>query len=328
MSYDYTKVFDAAAQGPNEWHPAEKTQAADRRDGRIYRYTPDIELAVNVALVTRRPLLVRGRSGCGKSSLARNVANKLGRRYYEFVVTSHIQAADFLYKVDLVRRLNDAKGKEDLPEELFEYVEPGVLWWAFDPGSAKTRGATKEEADTLSIKALADPAMRPDRGPGEDAVVLIDEIDKADPDVPNDLLVPFGSSQFCVPEIGRTITTGRQPFLILTSNEERSLSPAFLRRCVELTIPSPTISDLVDIGELHFGDQGVKDLLSKIAAISDAPEKSTQESDPLGLNSPGPSVAEFLDLAWACIELGIPPDKVSETWNKVHRIVVDQRNTF
>jgi MoxR-like ATPase len=327
MSYDYTKVFNAAAEGPNEWHPTEKIQAADRRDGRIYRYTPDIELAVNVALVTRRPLLVRGRSGCGKSSLARNVANKLGRRYYEFVVTSHTQAADFLYKVDLVRRLNDAKGKGHLPDELFKYVEPGVLWWAFDPGSAKTRGATKEKAKTLPIKALEDPAMRPDRGAGENAVVLIDEIDKADPDVPNDLLVPLGSSQFRVPEIDRTITTGRQPFLILTSNEERSLSPAFLRRCVQLTIPSPTISDLVDIGKLHFGDQGGRNLFSEIATISDAPEKSTEVSDPLGLNSPGPSVAEFLDLAWACIQLDILPEKVSESWNKVHRIVVDQRNT-
>ncbi len=327
MSYQYEKFFDAtSAVKSREWTRHDDSHMADRRDGKIYRFTDEIELAVNVALVTGRPLLVRGRSGCGKSSLARSVANKLGRRYYEIVVTSRSQAADFLYRIDLVRRLNDAQAGQSLPNELFSYVEPGKLWWAFDPESAARRGATETEMKALGLATIADPAIFPASGSGDDAVVLIDEIDKADPDVPNDLLVPLGSFEFNVPEINRRIATKRKPFLILTSNEERSLSPAFLRRCVQLVIPSPTASDLVEIGKLHFRD-GDDGLLQKIAIICGAPDASTRESDPLGLDSPGPSVAEFLDLTATCLQLGIEPGAVSQGWKEIHSIVVDQRAT-
>lgn len=326
MSYQYEKFFDASAESAREWTRPDGSHIADRRDGLIYRFTAEIELAVNVALVTGRPLLVRGRSGCGKSSLARCVANKLGRRYYEIVVTSRTQAADFLYRSDLVRRLNDAQAGQSLPDALFPYVDPGKLWWAFDPASAARRGGTEAEMKALGLAPLADPAIRPVSGSGDDAVVLIDEIDKADPDVPNDLLVPLGSFEFNVPEIDRRIATRRKPFLILTSNEERSLSPAFLRRCVELAIPSPAVSDLVEIGEMHFPDAN-KELLGNIAAICGAPDASTRESDPMGIDSPGPSVAEFLDLTAACIQLKIEPDADSQSWEEIRRIVIDRRGT-
>src|SRR2546423_10451987 len=103
----------------------------DSRDGRLYVYhNKTIALAVNVALVTNRPLLLGGPSGCGKSTLARNVALKLGWRYYEHVVTSRTEARDFLYRFDSIRRLNDAQAN-DL-QEVAAYIEPGVLWWAFN----------------------------------------------------------------------------------------------------------------------------------------------------------------------------------------------------
>src|SRR5215218_9760827 len=150
----------------------------DSRDGRVYVYhEPQIALAVNVAWATRRPLLLSGASGSGKSSLALNVALTLGWRYYEHVVTSRTEAREFLYRFDGVRRLNDAqaaqvKGGGLKPE--WAYLEPGVLWWAFDRESAIERGS----GGRLGEEEWAeDPCKLNEASP---AVVLIDEIDKAD----------------------------------------------------------------------------------------------------------------------------------------------------
>ncbi len=112
----------------------------DRRDGETYVYHhPDIQLAVNVALITGRPLLIEGPSGCGKSTLAFNVALSLKRRYYEFVVTNRSEAQDLLWSIDNIRRLNDANVQS--LQSMQAYIEPGVLWWAMDTSSAQQRGA-------------------------------------------------------------------------------------------------------------------------------------------------------------------------------------------
>src|SRR5690349_21424187 len=132
----YTPIFD-----PRRSSAARKaTRAAapgDRRDGAVYAYTEPIELAVNVALATGRPLLVRGPSGSGKSTLAVSAARVLGWRFHDLVVTSRTRAQDLLWHVDHLQRLQDAQTERLRP--IGDYVVPGVLWWAFDPAGAEAQ---------------------------------------------------------------------------------------------------------------------------------------------------------------------------------------------
>src|SRR5262245_12732332 len=302
---DYTKLFDASAPMPTSSREARGDTLADRRDGRIYIYTDEIELAVNIALATGRPMLVRGPSGTGKSSLARNVALRLKRRYYEYVITSKSQHSDLEYHFDLLRRFRDAQlGAKDLRDA--DYVEPRALWWAFDPASASRRGLP-ENAPPKTL------AVDPSPHPGEQAVVLIDEIDKADPDVPNNLLVTLGSLQFTIPFLNdRTVTTAAAPLIVITSNDERDLPIAFLRRCTMLELKPPTLARLVAIAAEHFGAS---------AAQRKSYELVAQALYPAGGNAP-PSTAEYLDAIRACRRLGVQPKEGDETWEGVVRATV------
>src|ERR1044071_5925772 len=122
---------------------ADLAEYGDRRDGKFYRYTPDIKLAVRVALAVNRPLLVFGPSGCGKSSLVFNLARLLRRRYYEFVVNSRSEAADLYYRFDAVRRLGEAQigghgaaNNDSDWRNCYPFIEPGPLWWVFNPRTA------------------------------------------------------------------------------------------------------------------------------------------------------------------------------------------------
>lgn len=274
----------------------------DRRDGFVYDYhTEDIELRVNVALATGRPLLLRGPSGSGKSSLARNVAIRLGRRYYEHVVTSSTQHTDLLWSFDALRRFHDAQqGKEGKSlKEDEDYLEPRALWWAFDPASARRRGAPEG----------ATPAVACDPSPtqGERSVVLIDEIDKADPDLPNNLLVALGSMEFSVPYINTNpVRAAATPLVMITSNEERDLPAAFLRRCVTLNLTGPSPEKLAQIAALHYGFSIEKEKLFKAAA-----EMLFSDADPA---APVPSTAEYLDTVAACVKLGVKPLKTNKAW--------------
>jgi MoxR-like ATPase len=282
-----------------------------------YVYSEPITRAVKVALVTRRPLLLRGDPGCGKSTLARDVALCLGRRYYEHVVSSRTQARDLLWRFDAVRRLGDAQTRAaaDISAP-HRYVEPGVLWWAFAPGLAARRGYPGKGNLPKGIEKAADPCTWAKK-PG--AVVLIDEIDKADPDMPNDLLVPLGSQWFRVEEIGADINAITQPFIVITTNDERDLPPAFLRRCIVLKIPYPDDTRLLEIARKHFptftGDapaEGLlKDILSRTNELALAAEVQ-------GLRRPG--TAEFLDTIRACMELGI--ESAEETWAMITELTL------
>src|SRR5262249_20339707 len=146
----------------------------DQRDGRVYVYTEEIILAVNIALVTGRPLLVRGPSGSGKSSLASSVAHSKEWRYYDEVITSRTQARDLQWQFDAVRRLSDAQAQKEL-QPTAAYVKPGILWRAFDP----------EDADKWERRARNEGLTKPPKNDqstfSKRAVVLLDEIDKADP---------------------------------------------------------------------------------------------------------------------------------------------------
>jgi MoxR-like ATPase len=304
MSYKH--LFDPTAISSG--HRQEVATPADRRDGSVYVYDEKTILAVNVALATRRPLLVRGPSGCGKSSLARHAARVLGWRYYERVISSHSQAQDLLWEFDYLRRLQDAQART-LREGKESYIRPGVLWWAFDRNSAEGQARTAGGMTTKPEKL--DPSLG---GNHKRAVVLLDEIDKADPDVPNNLLVPLGSLQFQVEETGILVetTTERAPLVIITTNEERELPAAFLRRCVGLLLELPDVKRLVQIGLEHFPTVPVEQLGQVAKLLSDGSSSSGE-----GVL---PSPAEYLDTIRAVLELKVKPG--SALWKDVLDVTV------
>lgn len=294
---------------PPPSEPASSGGTGDRRDGSVYSYTPQIRLAVDVALATGRPLLVRGPSGGGKSSLARSAARALGWRYYEQVISSRTQAQDLLWEIDHLRRLQDAQINQ-LREGSGSYIRPGVLWWGFHRASAQEQarrfhgndGGNRGETDH-------DPNLGDQH---ERAVVLLDEIDKADPDVPNNLLVPLGSLLFQVPETGPVnIREEQAPLVVITTNDERELPPAFLRRCVELVLEPPDRDPLIEIGKLHYSTAS-QTLLEALADLI--------LSAPAGGTAQPPSIAEYLDTVKACGTLGVEPG--TEQWDSLVKVTV------
>lgn len=316
---------------PNEWF-----RNPDRGDGEIYVMSPDIDEAVNVALATGRPLLLRGSPGSGKSSLAPYVARRRGWRYYEHVITYGTRSRDLLWRFDSVRRLADAQvyRQESPPLDDFSYLQPGVLWWALAPRSARRRGraATEDEPPTEGIE---DPfaGVNGDRSI-DHAVVLIDEIDKADPDVPNSLLVPLGSQRFTVvetdtevwtePPTGPTDPLFSRHLVVITTNDERELPQAFLRRCVVVTLPDHDVRSLVRIAEEHMrswhGAGGAGHLrLAEAMAVELG--RVTEQAAAQGVR--GPSTAEYLDALRACITLGIGLG--SERWEWLKSCVLVKR---
>jgi MoxR-like ATPase len=316
----YVKKFDPRAV--EDFGARERDGVGDRRDGLVYVYrgAENIVLTVNVALATGRPLLIRGPSGSGKSSLAYNVARVLGYRYYEQVITARTTAVDLLWRFDVVRRLGDAEA-EVLRADPSWYIEPGPLWWAFDPAKARAQGPRGEEPTTSDRDASA--ARQIDHGPEQDdrpAVVLLDEIDKADPDVPNSLLIPLGSFEFKVTDLQPPTLVrapdGQPPLVFITTNEERELPPAFLRRCLALTLPPPDVEQLVAIAKAHFGARGVT-RFRRIAKLIVEPGDGDA-----GLAIA--SAAEFIDAVRACTELGVDPAPGNQVWEQIRNATLSK----
>src|SRR4051812_3592789 len=251
--------------------------------GYVYDDEGRIALAVNVALAAGRPLLVRGNPGTGKSSLARDVAERFGWRYYEKTITSRTTARDLLWSFDAVRRLNDANagGAEDARA----YLTPEALWWAFSPGTARTRGLDAAALAERGLQEVSDPSPRP----GERAVVLLDEIDKADPDLPNDLLIPLGALHFTLAglEDAPLIEAETAPLVLITTNEERDLPRAFLRRCVVLALPDPGPERMLAVARAHFPDVSEGRLSEVLAAF-------TRVKDGRAPDDHDPGLAEYL----------------------------------
>jgi len=280
-----SRPSQTSSENANRFNPPEvyKSGAAGGRDA-VYLFKPGVRLAVDVALATGRPLLVRGTPGWGKSSLAYAAAAYLGWTFLSDVISSRTQARDLLWEVDLVKRLNDAQAKTLKPDWRF-YIKPGVLWKAFDPVSAEIQEAKYEEREVRTITATR-------------AVVLLDEIDKADPDVPNNLLVPLGDLEFNVPQIADAVKASKAnaPLVIITTNEERDLPAAFLRRCVELRLPAIDGDDadgsqrralLSDIGAQHFRDEmkesDVRQIAERVLGDATAPNAGADLPSPAEL---------------------------------------------
>lgn len=307
---EYKKIFD-----PNNKKPLIKTNSkikclGDRCSKSVYVFDEKIILAVNVAIATGRPILVRGPSGWGKSSLAKSVADILGRRYYEKVISSRTQARDLLWEVDMIRRLQDAQTKT-LNKDFTYYIKPGILWWAFNFESAKM-----QEKKAISSMDFNTHKEQEYGSINLESVVLLDEIDKADPDLPNNLLVPLGSLYFKVEETGTEVECEyeKPPLVFITTNDERELPSAFLRRCIELQLSKP---DLLEVGKAHFDEN--LDLVEKIATILKNTE-SEQGLEQFSIQSSSPSPAEFIDTVKACINLEIKPE--SEVWDMLKKTTI------
>ena len=196
-----------------------------------YIVADDLRLAVNAAVALGRPLLVKGEPGTGKTELARQVARSLGLPLVEWHVKSTTRAAQGLYEYDAVSRLRDGQLGDARVNDVRNYIRPGPLWRAFD-------------AD-------------------ERLVLLIDEIDKADIEFPNDLLQELDRMEFFVYETGETIRARQRPVVIITSNNEKELPDAFLRRCFFHYIRFPDAETLARIVEVHF--PGIKPRLVNAA---------------------------------------------------------------
>jgi MoxR-like ATPase len=269
--------------------------------------------AVNAALAARRPLLVRGEPGVGKTQLAEAAAAKLQRAFYPFTVDSRTEARDVLWRFDAVMRLAHAqlcavlhKDAPTVERELAvtNFVSPGPLWWAFDATSARQASHG-----------------RPPPGPASNVrrqkngwVVLIDEIDKAESDVPNGLLEALGAGQFLPEGYEQPVTiTGVPPLIILTTNEERVLPDAFLRRCLVLHLALPQddaalMAHLQQRGQAHFGRHTSADVLREAARQLVEDRRHAEQAQ----LSPLPGQAEYLDMLRAVMELA-PQDIAHQT---------------
>jgi MoxR-like ATPase len=192
-----------------------------------YVATDDLTIAVNAAVTLQRPLLVKGEPGTGKTELARQVAAALGHPLLEWHVKSTTKAQQGLYEYDAVSRLRDSQLGDARVNDVRNYIRKGKLWQAFE-------------------------------APGR-VVLLIDEIDKADIEFPNDLLQELDRMEFHVYETGETVKARQRPVVIITSNNEKELPDAFLRRCFFHYIRFPDAETLAAIVRVHFPD--IKDRL-------------------------------------------------------------------
>ncbi|MFL0809196.1 MAG: MoxR family ATPase [Agarilytica sp.] len=199
-----------------------------------YVVTDELKMAVDAAVTLQRPLLVKGEPGTGKTMLAEEVANSLGKPLIQWHIKSTTKAQQGLYEYDAVSRLRDSQLGDDRVHDIKNYIKHGKLWEAF-------------HAD-------------------EQAVLLIDEIDKADIEFPNDLLVELDKMEFFVYETGETIKAKNRPIVIITSNNEKELPDAFLRRCFFHYINFPDRDTLKSIVDVHFPKIKVK-LLSEALDI-------------------------------------------------------------
>ncbi len=220
-----------------------------------YIATDDLMVAVNAAITLERPLLIKGEPGTGKTELARQVSKALGAPLLEWNIKSTTKAQQGLYEYDAVSRLRDSQLGDEKVNDVANYIKKGMLWQAFEAPSR--------------------------------VVLLIDEVDKADIEFPNDLLQELDRMDFHVYETGETIKATHRPIVIITSNNEKELPDAFLRRCFFHYIKFPDAETLSAIVDVHF--PGIKQSLVQEALTQFYEIRETQ-----GLKKK-PSTSEVLD---------------------------------
>lgn len=233
-----------------------------------YVATDELQMAVRAAVTLQRPLLIKGEPGTGKTMLAEEVASALGKKLLTWHIKSTTKAQQGLYEYDAVSRLRDSQLGDEKVHDIGNYIKKGMLWQAFD-------------AD-------------------EQVVLLIDEIDKADIEFPNDLLVELDKMEFFVYETGERVVAKHRPIIIITSNNEKELPDAFLRRCFFHYITFPDRETMQAIVDVHYPE--IKQTL-----VSQALDTFFQLRDINGLKKK-PSTSELIDWLKLLVADDIPAE--------------------
>jgi MoxR-like ATPase len=228
----------------------------------------DLKLAVNAAVTLERPLLIKGEPGTGKTMLAEEVSRALGKPLFQWHIKSTTKAQQGLYEYDAVSRLRDSQLGDARVGEIANYIVKGVMWQAFDSP--------------------------------EQAVVLVDEIDKADIEFPNDLLRELDRMEFFVYETQQTVRARHRPIIFITSNNEKELPDAFLRRCFFHYIRFPDKETMQAIVDVHYPGIGKRLLQSALEVFFNIREMP-------GLRKK-PSTSELLDWLKLLLAEDIPPE--------------------
>ncbi len=241
-----------------------------------YVATDDLMMAVNAAVTLARPLLVKGEPGTGKTQLAREIAAALKRPFYDWAIKSTTKAQHGLYEYDAVSRLRDSQLGNEAVKDIRNYIIKGKLWEAFDSETQP--------------------------------VLLIDEIDKADIEFPNDLLRDLDQMEFYVHETRETVKAKHRPIILITSNNEKELPDAFLRRCFFHYIRFPDKDTMAKIVDVHFPNL-------KKNLLQEAMEVFFGLRDLPGLKKK-PSTSELLDWLKLLVAEDIDPAVLREASGK------------
>ncbi len=241
-----------------------------------YIATDDLKMAVNAAVTLERPILVKGEPGTGKTQLAIEVARSLGKPLYEWHIKSTTKAQQGLYEYDAVARLRDSQLGDDRVHDIGNYIVRGKVWEAFESE--------------------------------EQPVLLIDEIDKADIEFPNDLLQELDRMEFFVYETKNLVKARHRPIIVITSNNEKELPDAFLRRCFFHYIKFPDHDTMKQIVDVHF--PGLKKAL-----LNEALNAFYRVRDVAGLKKK-PSTSELLDWIKLLLAEDIPPEALRTDDNR------------
>jgi MoxR-like ATPase len=276
----------------------------------VHVFSAEERNAINAARAAGRALLVRGEPGTGKTQLAKAAALALKCAFVSHTVDSRTESRDLLWHVDAVARLGEAQRQGVLGREtgaasaaaaleLKNFLQPRALWWGMNWQSA---------ADQAKEANVPSPPLARGCKPENGVVVLIDEIDKGETDVPNGLLDVLGEGAFDIPGVAQRVTRAADtpaPLVLITTNEERVLPDAFIRRCLVLRLALPEerdelIAHLVNRGRAHF--KNVSESLLKRAAGMLADDRATATAKNW---RPRPGQAEFFDLVRAALALAM-----------------------
>ena len=237
-----------------------------------YVASPELLGAVNIAVALQKPLLIKGEPGTGKTMLAQAVAEALGKKLIIWSVKSTTKAQDGLYVYDVVQRLYDSQFGDTGVDDIAKYIKLGKLGEAFSSD--------------------------------EQVVLLIDEVDKADLEFPNDLLWELDKMEFYIPETKQTVTAKHRPIVIITSNAEKELPDAFLRRCIFHYIEFPDQEQMERILRVHFGDLEGKLVAQALAGFYWVRQLRDIEKKP--------STSELVDWLRALVAGGVDPDRIQK----------------